>query len=101
MHTTHPIVQCPCKASYLHSNLGDACRRCRPAAPVGPGTVLDAAMQSGVIPIVDLREVFRQAQESAIVMSAHQVLNGVVPTMPLDRFHQQPQVSTLSVLPMQ
>ena len=64
--------------------------------PVGPGTVLDAAMQSGVIPIVDLREVFRQAQESAIVTSAHQVLNGVVPTMLQDTFHLQPQVSVFA-----
>lgn len=44
--------------------------------PVGPGKVLSDAIQSGVIPGVDLREIFRQAQQSSIVRTAHAVNAG-------------------------
>ena len=44
--------------------------------PVGPGKVLSDAIQSGVIPGVDLREIFRQAQQSGIVQTAHAVNAG-------------------------
>ncbi len=46
---------------------------------VGPGNVLDHLLRSGVIPSVRLTEIFRQARESAIVMSAHGVNEGVPP----------------------
>ena len=49
--------------------------------PVGPGTVLAAAIQSGMIPVVDLREIFRQAQQSQIVTSAHAVQQGKFPDL--------------------
>ena len=48
---------------------------------VGPGNVLDHLLRSGVIPSVGLTEIFRQARESAIVMSAHGVNRGVVPEL--------------------
>ena len=38
------------------------------------------AIQSGVIPVVKLTEVFRQSQNSQIVISAHSINNGVMPT---------------------
>lgn len=41
-------------------------------------------MRSGVIPIIDLREVFRQAAQSAIVTSAHAVLQGSFPVLARD-----------------
>ena len=44
--------------------------------PVGPGKVLSDAIQSGVIPGVDLRQIFRQAQQSSIVRTAHAVNGG-------------------------
>ena len=47
---------------------------------VGPGNVLDHLLRSGVIPSVKLTEIFRQARESAIVMSAHGVNEGVPPS---------------------
>ncbi|KAK9794652.1 hypothetical protein WJX73_010388 [Symbiochloris irregularis] len=55
--------------------------------PVGPGTFLDAIIQSGIAAMVDLREVFRQAAQSAIITAAHAVLNGNVPTLARDLFH--------------
>lgn len=48
---------------------------------VGPGNVLDHLLRSRVIPAVRLTEIFRQAQESAIVMNAHGVNEGRVPEL--------------------
>ena len=49
--------------------------------PVGPGTVLSAAIESKAIPVVDLREIFRQARESNIVKAAHSVQQGTFPAL--------------------
>ena len=51
--------------------------------PVGPGRVLSDAIHSGVIPGVDLRQVFRQAQQSNIVRTAHAVNRGDIQAVPL------------------
>ncbi len=48
---------------------------------VGPGNVLDHLIRSGVVPAVSLTEIFRQAQQSAIVMNAHGVNRGTVPEL--------------------
>ncbi len=48
---------------------------------VGPGNVLDHLLRSGVIPAVQLTEIFRQARESAIVMNAHGVNEGRAPDL--------------------
>ena len=47
--------------------------------PVGPGQPLRDLIASKICKTVRLREVFRQAQQSAIVRGAHAVLEGVVP----------------------
>ncbi|HVS01650.1 MAG TPA: ATP-dependent RecD-like DNA helicase [Thermoanaerobaculia bacterium] len=49
---------------------------------VGPGNVLADLLQSGVIPAVRLRDVFRQARESLIVTNAHRILAGELPRLP-------------------
>ena len=46
---------------------------------VGPGSVLHDLMDSGLLPKVELTEVFRQAQESHIILSAHRIVQGVMP----------------------
>ena len=46
---------------------------------VGPGTVLRNIIESGIVPVVCLTEVFRQAAESQIVTSAHRIKNGEMP----------------------
>lgn len=38
--------------------------------PAGPGSVLQSLIASRLVPVVDLREIFRQAAESAIITSA-------------------------------
>ena len=48
---------------------------------VGPGNLFADLIRSGVIPMVRLTEIFRQAAESAIVRSAHEVNRGQVPDL--------------------
>jgi RecD/TraA family predicted helicase len=49
--------------------------------PVGPGGVLDAMISSGVVPVIDLREIFRQEMTSSIVTSALSVRGGMYPVI--------------------
>ena len=48
---------------------------------VGPGTVLADLISSGVIPVVRLTEIFRQAAESQIVTAAYAVNQGRMPKL--------------------
>ena len=48
---------------------------------VGPGNVLSDLVRSGAIPTVRLTEIFRQAQQSLIVMNAHAVNMGQMPEL--------------------
>jgi exodeoxyribonuclease V alpha subunit len=47
---------------------------------VGAGNVLHDIIASGTIPVVELNEIFRQAQESRIVVNAHKINRGILPT---------------------
>ena len=49
--------------------------------PVGPGYPFGDMLRSGALPTVRLTEIFRQAQESLIVMNAHRVNNGEMPDL--------------------
>lgn len=46
---------------------------------VGPGNVLRDMIDSGAFPVVRLTRIFRQAQESRIVMNAHRINGGKMP----------------------
>lgn len=48
---------------------------------VGPGQVLADAIDSGALPVVRLREVFRQGVESDIVRNAHRINSGELPEL--------------------
>lgn len=48
---------------------------------VGPGNVLGDLTASGIIPVVRLNEIFRQAQKSLIVTNAHKIVNGQMPVL--------------------
>lgn len=48
---------------------------------VGPGNVLRDLIESGVIPVVRLTEVFRQASTSKIITNAHFVRQGKMPEL--------------------
>ena len=58
---------------------------------VGPGTVLHDLIECGVVPVVRLTEVFRQAANSRIITNAHRIRRGQMPDMsaadPSSDFH--------------
>ena len=48
---------------------------------VGPGNVLGDIITSGVCPVVELTEIFRQSAESSIISNAHAINNGRMPSL--------------------
>ncbi len=48
---------------------------------VGPGNVLHDLIASGVLPTVQLTEIFRQSMESLIVTNAHRIVHGEMPEL--------------------
>ena len=46
---------------------------------VGPGNVLGDLISSGMIPVVQLTEIFRQSMKSLIVTNAHRIVRGEMP----------------------
>ena len=49
--------------------------------PVGPGFPFSDMLRSNILPTVRLTEIFRQAQQSLIVMNAHRVNRGEMPEL--------------------
>ena len=49
--------------------------------PVGPGFPFNDMLRSGQLPSVRLTEIFRQAQQSLIIMNAHRVNQGQLPEL--------------------
>lgn len=47
---------------------------------VGPGNVLKDLIDSGIIPVVRLTQIFRQAEQSNIIINAHKINSGRIPT---------------------
>ncbi|MBE6735273.1 MAG: ATP-dependent RecD-like DNA helicase, partial [Ruminococcaceae bacterium] len=48
---------------------------------VGAGNVLADLIASEIIPVVALKEIFRQSRESLIVTNAHRIVNGEIPEL--------------------
>ncbi|SHH50385.1 ATP-dependent RecD-like DNA helicase [Clostridium grantii] len=48
---------------------------------VGPGNVLSDLINSQCVKVVRLKEIFRQAEESMIVVNAHKINNGEMPVL--------------------
>ncbi len=48
---------------------------------VGAGNPLKDIMESGVVPVIALKQVFRQAQQSCIITNAHKIINGEHPDL--------------------
>ena len=49
--------------------------------PVGAGNVLHDMIASGIVPVVELTEVFRQSMESLIIENAHRIVKGEPPKL--------------------
>lgn len=47
---------------------------------VGAGSILNDIINSQAVPVVELNEIFRQAQESLIIVNAHKINNGIIPS---------------------
>jgi exodeoxyribonuclease V alpha subunit len=68
------------KAVPIHSTLilvGDV----NQLPSVGPGSVLKDVIDSGTVPVVRLTEIFRQAQDSSIIVNAHLINRGTMPNI--------------------
>ena len=52
---------------------------------VGPGNVLADIISSNAVPVVELNEIFRQAQESSIIVNAHSINAGKMPNLESSR----------------
>ena len=48
---------------------------------VGAGDLLRDLISSGIVPVTELKEVFRQAQKSCIVTNAHRIVSGEMPDL--------------------
>jgi exodeoxyribonuclease V alpha subunit len=49
--------------------------------PVGPGYVLGDLIKSGVVPVAELKKIYRQEGESQIIRNAHRVRDGEFPQL--------------------
>ena len=49
---------------------------------VSPGNVLKDLIDSGICPVAELREIFRQGRESSIIVNAHRINGGLMPLLP-------------------
>ena len=48
---------------------------------VGPGNVLHDIIESGSVPVIKLKQIFRQSQESLIIVNAHRINHGETPEL--------------------
>ncbi len=48
---------------------------------VGAGSVFKDILESGAVPVVELNEIFRQARESRIIVNAHRINQGLLPSL--------------------
>ncbi len=81
----HLLKAIPLKATFIL--VGDV----NQLPSVGAGNVLRDIIASDVIPVVRLNEIFRQAKESQIIVNAHKINNGILPSFtpsgPKDDFY--------------
>ncbi len=54
---------------------------CDQLPSVGPGNILGDLITSGLVPVVQLKEVFRQSMQSLIVANAHKIVAGQEPEL--------------------
>lgn len=54
---------------------------CDQLPSVGPGNILSDLIDSKILPVIRLKEIFRQAQQSLIVTNAHRIVSGEMPLL--------------------
>lgn len=75
----HLLKAAPSKATLIM--VGDV----NQLPSVGPGNVLKDIIESKAMPVVELKEIFRQAGKSHIVINAHRINNGEMPHLKTSR----------------
>lgn len=71
---------------------------------VGPGNIIHDIIESKTVPVIQLNKIFRQAEESLIIVNAHKINNGELPDLSVkssDFFflkRQTPQDSAFTVM---
>jgi exodeoxyribonuclease V alpha subunit len=75
----HLLKALPARATLIL--VGDVCQ----LPSVGAGNVLKDLILSGAIPVVELKEIFRQAAESRITVNAHRINAGLLPEWKTER----------------
>jgi len=71
----HLLKAIPPKATFIL--VGDV----NQLPSVGAGNVLQDIITSGAVEVVELNEIFRQAKESSIIVNAHKINNGIMPSL--------------------
>jgi len=56
---------------------------------VGAGNILKDIIESNAVPVARLNEIFRQAKESRIIVNAHKINQGVIPSFETSHLHNQ------------
>lgn len=76
LHLMYAVLQAlPQKAQIIL--IGD----CDQLPPVGCGDVFRDIIDSGILSVVSLTEIFRQAQRSRIITNAHRINHGIMPIL--------------------
>jgi exodeoxyribonuclease V alpha subunit len=75
----HLLKALPAEATLIL--VGDVCQ----LPSVGAGNVLKDIILSGLVPVVELKEIFRQAAESRITVNAHRINAGLLPEWRAER----------------
>ena len=73
--TSHLLKAIPLGATFIL--VGDV----NQLPSVGPGNVLKDIINSGVVPVIELTQVFRQAEASEIILNAHLINHGQIPQL--------------------
>ncbi|MBW2251154.1 MAG: AAA family ATPase [Deltaproteobacteria bacterium] len=56
---------------------------------VGAGNILKDIIESNAVPVAWLNEIFRQAKKSRIIVNAHKINQGVIPSFETSHLHDQ------------
>lgn len=52
---------------------------------VGPGNIIHDIIESKTIPVIQLNKIFRQAEESLIIVNAHKINHGELPDLSVNQ----------------
>lgn len=79
------MVDTPLMCSFLQAVKSGAriilCGDSDQLPSIGPGNVLKDIISSEVIPVIKLNKIFRQAEQSLIIVNAHRINNGELPEL--------------------